>query len=270
MCYSPVVTNLGNSLGKDEADGRAQTSLTTALTHFRQTDALHLLLDYDGTLVPLAERPELASPDDEIRALLAALSARQGVHTAIISGRSRETLERWLGDLSIELWAEHGFWHRTAPSGAWQAAQAVPPPWLDAIVAILRRFMDGTPGSHVEVKSASAAWHYRRVDGDLGRRRAHELLERLGEGVGRSFEVIEGHMVVEVRPRGVSKALAAGGLAGIDGGTVIAIGDDRTDEDVFRALPASSITIAVGKRPSSATFGVADYRDVRRLLRALM
>jgi len=74
-----------------------------------------------------------------------------------------------------------------------------------------------------------------------------------------------------VRLRGVSKALVAGRLnaeCGTDT-VLVAIGDDHTDEDLFRALPASSLTIAVGSRPAGARFRVPDYRAVRRLLRVI-
>jgi trehalose 6-phosphate synthase/phosphatase len=87
--------------------------------------------------------------------------------------------------------------------------------------------------------------------------------------------VIEGRKVIEVRLRGVSKALLAQKiytetLADCFVTAIGAIGDDRTDEDLFRALPASSATVVVGTRPSCARFRVADHREVRRILRELV
>jgi trehalose 6-phosphate synthase/phosphatase len=85
------------------------------------------------------------------------------------------------------------------------------------------------------------------------------------------FEVLEGKKVIEIRLRGVSKAVVAHQVQADAGGSVvIAIGDDRADEDLFRALPASSFTIGVGLRPSGARFRVKDHHDVRRLLRSLV
>ncbi len=84
------------------------------------TMRLRLLLDYDGTLVPLARSPELAAPDDELLCLLEQLADAPGIQLDIVSGRSHETLERWFGDLPIALWAEHGFWHRSHPGQAWE------------------------------------------------------------------------------------------------------------------------------------------------------
>jgi trehalose 6-phosphate synthase/phosphatase len=86
------------------------------------------------------------------------------------------------------------------------------------------------------------------------------------------LEVIEGRKVIEVRCRGVNKALVAHRVhvEAAGGCFITAFGDDRTDEDLFRALPASSATVVVGDRPSCARFRVADHRDVRRVLRALV
>jgi trehalose 6-phosphate synthase/phosphatase len=85
------------------------------------------------------------------------------------------------------------------------------------------------------------------------------------------FEVVEGKKVIEVRLRGVSKALVARRLLTDNDpeAVMVAFGDDRTDEDLFRALPPSSITVAVGNRPAGARFRIDDYRAVRRLLRTL-
>lgn len=87
---------------------------------------LALLLDYDGTLVPFAPTPELAVPDDELLGLLRDLSARPGTETHIVSGRPAETLEQWLGALSIGLHAEHGFSSR-APGGTVWVHGVLPP-----------------------------------------------------------------------------------------------------------------------------------------------
>ena len=84
--------------------------------------------------------------------------------------------------------------------------------------------------------------------------------------------VLEGKKVVEVRLRGVSKA-AVGRHVSEPTETptaVVAFGDDRTDEDLFRALPASAVTVAVGHSRSQATHGVADHLAVRAALRYLL
>jgi trehalose 6-phosphate synthase/phosphatase len=251
---------------------RPEPALQTVLAKSHRTRHVRLLLDYDGTLVPIAPSPELAPPDPEALSLLAALAAADDVSVEIVSGRPRETLERWFGELPLALSAEHGFWHRPAPGAPWTPAAIVSPESLTAVESILDQFAARTPGAHVEKKGASLAWHYRRADREFGARQAHELRMLLGDALSNQpFEVVEGKKVIEVRLRGVSKALAARrAVSECDPGMVIvALGDDRTDEDLFGALPLSSITIAVGARPAGARFRLADYRAARRVLRLL-
>jgi trehalose 6-phosphate synthase/phosphatase len=215
----------------------------------------------------------LAAPDDELLCLLAQLGDAPGIQLDIVSGRSHETLERWFGDLPIALWAEHGFWHRSLRARAWEAALAVPPDWMTRIKPILEQFAATTPGAHVETKSASLAWHYRGSPRDFGMRQAHELRMLLGDLLSNQpLEVLEGKKVIEVRWRGVSKRVVAQRIAAETGsGTmIVAIGDDRTDEELFRALPACSVTVAVGRSWTAAAFGLDDHRAVRRILRLLV
>jgi trehalose 6-phosphate synthase/phosphatase len=248
-------------------------SLLTAIGDAKQTMRLRVLLDYDGTLVPLARSPELAAPDDELLDLLDRLAASPGVQVDIVSGRTRETLDRWLAELPIALWAEQGFWHRSHRGADWDAAFAVVPDWMARVRPILDQFAAGTPGAFVESKSASIAWHYRGAPREFGARQAHELRLLLGDVLSNQpLDVLQGKKVIEVRVRGVGKGGVAQRVVEEAGpGTVIvAIGDDRSDEELFRALPPSSLTAAVGRPWTSARFRLEDHRAVRRLLRSLV
>lgn len=252
---------------------RSNPSLAAMLEDARRTQRLRLLLDYDGTLVGFARAPELAAPDQELVALLTALAASPGIELELVSGRLRSTLESWFGHLSVSLWAEHGFWHRPANSQRWHAAAHVASTWIDRVKPIFDHFAARTPGAHVETKSASIAWHFRRAQREFGARQAHELRMLLGDALSNQpLEVIEGSKVIEVRLRGVSKALVAQRLRteAVPDSFIVAIGDDRTDEDLFRALPPSCATVVVGTRPSCARYRLVDYRAVRRTLRGLV
>ena len=227
-----------------------------------------LLLDYDGTLVPIADTPERAVPDVELLALLRRLAAHRDVCVHIVSGRSRDVMQEWLGGLPIDLWAEHAFWHRSSSDLEWSQATPLPDDWSGKVLPILESFTGSTPGSRIEHKSAALAWHHRLADPGFGERQAHELRLVLGDALSNQpLEVVEGKKVVEVRLRGISKARAARHVReALEGaGTIVAIGDDRTDEDLFAALP-ESLTIKVGEGPTAARYRLADVPAVLQFL----
>jgi trehalose 6-phosphate synthase/phosphatase len=258
--------------GAETRSTRPKPGLKEVLVQARRTQRIRLLLDYDGTLVPIVRTPELAVPDEEVLTLIADLACSSGLQLDLVSGRPRSTMEEWFGELPVALWAEHGFWHRPASREEWHAVADIAPTWTERIRPILEQFAAMTPGSHIESKTASIAWHFRGTQKDFGARQAHELRMLLGDALSNQpFEVVESRKVIEVRLRGVSKALVAQRVhaEAVPDACVVAIGDDRTDEELFRALPASSATVVVGHRPSCAAFRLADYREVRRVLRAL-
>ena len=247
---------------------------------FRGARLRTLLLDYDGTLRELASHPDLAAPTPEIRQLLVdlAASARTTVH--VVSGRKHRTLGAWFGDLPIFLCAEHGYLVRE-PGGRWHPSVDVDISWLPRIERVLRRVARDVPGTLVERKTCSVAWHYRQAEPEYGIWRARELLDALDQLLpGIPAEVIHGHRVIEVRARGVNKgtyvhSLFPSGKAA--GQAVLAAGDDLTDLDLYRALPAGSIAIHVGPaRPQALGSAVRDAYVVsspatlRALLRSLI
>ncbi|MDO9017303.1 MAG: bifunctional alpha,alpha-trehalose-phosphate synthase (UDP-forming)/trehalose-phosphatase [Deltaproteobacteria bacterium] len=239
-----------------------------AMTAARAAGALVLLLDYDGTLVPIAATPELAQPDDALRALLARLAACPGVAVHVVSGRGRDVLEGWLGGLPVGLHAEHGQWSR-APGGSWVGLEMPPDHWRGRALEILEDFAARTPGSLVERKRSGVAWHYRMADPEYGLLQANELKVHLASLLSNApVEVLSGDKVVELRPYGVNKGrVVSAVLAGVpEGAVVAAFGDDRTDEDLFAALPPDALSFHVGIAPSRARLRLASVDDVRALL----
>lgn len=233
---------------------------------------LALLLDYDGTLVPIAPTPELAQPDADLLALLDALARRPGTTVHLVSGRPAEALTRWFGQLPVALWAEHGAYCRPSPDAEWRSTKPVHTGWMADVYPIVQEITDQTPGSLIEHKQSSIAWHYRGADPEAGTAQAHELRVRLRRLQHRhAIDVLEGRKVIEIRMNGISKAVVAQHLliSGTGVPEILAIGDDWTDEDLFNALPESSVTIAVGRRGSSADYQLADDQAVRRLLESI-
>ena len=267
------VAHLRRDEGPDRAPlpERPLPALTSAIDAARQAGPVRLLLDYDGTLVALARSPELAAPDTELLALLQSLASLRGLAVEVISGRPRETLDAWFAHLPLVLWAEHGFWRRGAPGCEWKPAATVSPTWMERLHPILEQFTAATPGSHIEIKTASIAWHYRGAHRDFGARQAHELRMLLGDALSNQpLEVLEGKKVIEVRFRGISKSVVAHQPDAVAGGIAVAFGDDRSDEELFRALPPDSITVAVGPHLPAARYAVDDPAAVRVVLRSLV
>ncbi|HEY4222345.1 MAG TPA: bifunctional alpha,alpha-trehalose-phosphate synthase (UDP-forming)/trehalose-phosphatase, partial [Myxococcota bacterium] len=118
--------------------------------------ALEVVLDYDGTLVPIEATPGQAVPDEGLRQLLTALADSPGTSVHVVSGRDAATMTTWLGDLPIWLHAEHGA-HTRAPGGAW--VMGGEPAWKAEALHALEVVAAQAPGSFVEMKVSSVALH---------------------------------------------------------------------------------------------------------------
>lgn len=240
----------------------------------RRAEARTFYLDYDGTLVPIAPRPSEAIPTAAALAVLERLAGDPGTNVIVLSGRPRADLDAWFGRLG-RLWlvAEHGALVRDPETAEWRPLHpGADTRWKDRVRPTLEQFADRAPGSFVEEKEHGLAWHYRLADPEFGRFLAAELLALLDRQLaGTELVVTSGRKVVEVRFGWANKGdaglavRAALGSAGFE----LAMGDDRTDEDLFERLPASAWTIHVGRGPSRARFGVEGPDDVLGLLEAL-
>lgn len=248
-------------------------TVETLAARLSAAPVLVLLLDYDGTLVPFAPTPELAEPDDELMALLRGLATRRDTEIHIVSGRTRETLERWLGTLPIGLHAEHGFMSRPPGATEWVSGALPPQEWRPTVLALMRAFSARTPGAFVEEKSTGIAWHYRLADPALGPSQAHALTLELSILLDRRLaEILPGSKVIEVVARGVRKGRLVPSIVARTpaGALLVAIGDDHTDEDLFAALPPSALAVHVGPEPTTASICLGGVPDVRALLRAVV
>jgi trehalose 6-phosphate synthase/phosphatase len=237
-----------------------------------RNDELLILLDYDGTLMPFTATPELARPDAALVHLLRALAGRPDTEVHIVSGRGREALEQWIGSLPIWLHAEHGFWSRPPGQAEWTPVADIHGSWREPVLAILRDITARTPGSLIEVKAVAIAWHYRMADLETGARRANELRIHLNQLLSNEpVEILAGNRVLEIRPYGVHKGriLAPMSPEREARTAILAIGDDRTDEDLFTSLPPDAISVKVGPGSTRARFRLDSTSSVRALLQML-
>lgn len=242
------------------------------IEHLARAEERTLLLDYDGTLVPIVARPELAQPDDELLGLLRALAARSDTEVHVVSGRPRPVLEAWLGELPIGLHAEHGYWRRHGRGHAW-VAQLLDGTraWMLDAERILTDAVSATPGAGLERKAASFAWHYRNATAAAAARALRALRSELAPMCeAHHLELLEGDHVIEVRPRRVHKGTVVREVAALARpGVIAAFGDDTTDEDMFAALPEGGVAVCCGFRQSRAPHRLEGSSAVRRVLEEL-
>lgn len=239
--------------------------------HYQMAKSRCLLLDYDGTLVPYAKLPKDAKPNEELRALLTGLTADPKNNVVIISGREAETLENWLGDLPLMLVAEHGASFKPK-NDQWQQTVSIPDQWKNEIRPIMQLFVTHCVGSFIEEKTNTLAWHYRNTHPDLGFTRSRELINNLSQLLQNTMlQVVDGNKVVEVRMSGFDKGIMALKIVNdLQPDFVLSMGDDTTDEDMFKALGERAYSIKVSNGPTAAQYTVFSQLKVLQLLKKLM
>lgn len=218
-----------------------------------------VFLDYDGTLRSYVINPKDAVPDKRILTILQRLSRVADVY--VVSGRDGKTLGDWLGHLQIGLVCEHGL-SLKLPGGKWESRQNVSGSALFRLVRpLFEEFVQRTPGSSIEIKQAAIAWHSRAADPEYSQFQSKELLTRLGDLLKRRpYKVLRGNRVIEVRHEHVTKGNAVRDLLERHSKAdfVFCAGDDRTDEDMMRAIPEAfrkrTVTCWVGAPNSHADY----------------
>jgi trehalose 6-phosphate synthase/phosphatase len=247
---------------------RVNDAICQALTvRYREARRRLLLLDYDGTLVPLSPHPDRARPDARLLEILAALAAQEGTEVVISSGRGRSRLYGWFDDQPFNLIARHGVWLKRK-GGDWQLIEPLSGEWKETLRPLLELHRDRTPGSSIEEGEYSMAWYYRKTEPELAAVRVSELkdtLYSLTRDLG--LEVIEGNKFLEIKHLNVHKGRAvARWLEQASWDFILAAGDDHTDEAMFATLPPEGVSIKVGQDMSNASY----FMDTPDALRSLL
>ena len=230
-----------------------------------------IFLDYDGTLVPFSRFPELAVPAERTIKLIKNLSDDNRNQVVIISGRIRTFLDEFFGSLNVHLIAEHGAFAK-GPNHKWICEIDSDQSWKPAILPILQRYTNHCNGSFIEEKTTSLAWHYRNAEVEVVSIRAKEMREELREVISNDTRLcmMEGMKVIEVRRAGYDKGYAALRYLKDNGfDFILAIGDDKTDEDLFRVLPPHAFTLKVGLVPSLAKYNLRNQTEVAKFITSL-
>jgi trehalose 6-phosphate synthase/phosphatase len=246
-------------------------NMKSLLDAYRNGKSRLLLIDYDGTLMQFVDRPDAAVPDADLIKLLYDLTTKENTDIAIISGRNFEFLERNFADLRMTLIAEHGAWIKL-PGNEWKTINTLNTQWKKEIRPILESYCDQTPGTFIEEKEFSLAWHYRRSDNELASIRAMELKGNLLHMIANNhLGIMEGNKVLEIKSLEINKGKIANFLLSAKQyDFVLAIGDDVTDEDLFNVIPETGYSVKVGYGPSKAKYVLESVRAVRQMLKQIV
>ncbi len=250
---------------------RITKNLSTKLTEkYQDAKKRAIFLDYDGTLSHFKKNPQDAKPDDELHSIIKNLTSNELNTVTIISGRDRYTLEKWFAGHKVNLICEHGVWLKKV-DGEWEMLSTVNNNWMPNVRPVMENFVDRTPGSFIEEKNYSLVWHFRKSEPEQGELRANELKDELNTHLSNhNLEIMEGNKVIEVKSGGINKGVAA--LKFLNNQPfdyIMAIGDDWTDEFMFRELPEEAITIKVGMKHTKAAYKVESVDAVRALLKQM-
>ncbi|ACA17568.1 HAD-superfamily hydrolase, subfamily IIB [Methylobacterium sp. 4-46] len=232
------------------------------------TDTAHaLFLDFDGTLVDIAPRPDAVVVPPALPPALAALRARLGGALAIVTGRPIATIDGFLAPERFDVGGLHGVEMRRgdAVAGCEPAAH----PSLRAGVEALKRQAAALDRVLIEDKGCSVAVHWRlATPGDADR--AQAAVERLAADLGSAYRLQLGKAVGEILPASATKGHAIRQFQErppYAGRRAVFLGDDLTDEKAFATVNADGgISVRVGGGETIAQRRLAAPEDVRALV----
>ncbi len=227
-----------------------------------------LFLDVDGTLIELTDSPRDTVANPELKTLLGQVAERLGGALALVSGRPIESLDAIFAPLRLPAAGLHGVERRKA-SGQMHGASFVDTQLTHARAA-LNALVQAHPGTFVEDKGRTLAVHFRMApDREAAVR---EALTAIAKPLGSNYHIQEGSMVLEIKPRGFTKATAIKAFIAeppFSGRQPVFVGDDLTDQDGFKTVEdQGGISIAVGDRVH-AQFRVANAAAVRGWLKGI-
>lgn len=268
--------------------GSQNKSITTPLldravllSQYRASEKRLFLFDYDGTLTPIVSEPAAAVPTPRILRTIQSLAADHRNAVWIISGRDQEFLMQHMGHISeLGFSAEHGSFMRHPGSEEWiNLIETFDMSWQSKVMKVFQKYTEKTPGSFIERKRAALTWHYRQAETELGVRNARECQKELEKTIAKEhdIEVMTGKANLEVRPTFVNKGEIAKKLVNAYGSEVgqppafvLCLGDDFTDEDMFRALNGSglpsghvfTVTVGASSKMTLAKWHILEPSDV--------
>jgi len=238
---------------------------------YERADRRAFFFDYDGVLAEIVTRPEDAKPTETVLEVVSRLAADRKNDVYIISGRSRHDLGEWLGQTGVGMVAEHGAFVRSPGKQRWQPTSTRDSSWQHSVLPLLKFYANETPGAHVEQKATSLVWHYRESPSYAAQKNIVLLkkeLKPLLQGTG--LRAYTGKKVIEVKHKDTHKGTAVKHyMSEQQYDFIMTVGDDYTDEDMFKAVPKWAYSIRVGSGATEARFRIKTVASFVNLLARL-
>jgi trehalose 6-phosphate synthase/phosphatase len=239
---------------------------------YSMSHARLMLLDYDGTLVPLDISPQLTKVDAKTKRLLHLMASDPKNDVVLISGRDRNYLDSQWQDPPMTMVAEHGGFYK-GKEQHWQQTFSYSTKWIRNTVSALKALAFQYEGSFVEEKTFSIAWHYRAIKERVTEEDKRQILAAIRVLPERqNFRICDCEYTIELRSHGIQKGAFTSFWASkryYD--FIMAIGDGQTDEDLFKILDKTAYSIKVGKsNRSDAVYHLNSQSEVFPFLQSLL
>ncbi len=228
-----------------------------------------LVFDMDELLISDSLNAALDKQTDFTR-VIKHLARSQNNEVVVLSGMDQEQLGSIFEDSPVHLYASLGAWVREFDS-EWHEDVRPDTAWKRVISPILELFVQRTPGSYLETRNYSLLWHYEKTEHQLQSQRTAELKSTLiGLIANHDVKMRQGASCIEIRSSSLSKAKNISfWLSNQYWDFILAVGDDWTEDDVFRSLPSSAFTIKIGSEWGKARYWTSDSEKVYAVLARL-
>jgi trehalose 6-phosphate phosphatase len=224
--------------------------------------------DFDGTLAPIATDPDVPRITPGTARALGKLTGRHDAAVAVVSGRELGDLRPRVAIPGVVYAGNHGLELTRGDDHVVHPEARRLRPALDSAAQLVRRALADVPGCLIEDKTLSLTVHYRQVPPNR-QPAVTDRLETLRPRIDDGLRFVSGRKSVEIRPRiDWDKGRAVNRIRADlpDGYRTVYIGDDTTDEDVFRTLGHGDVGVHVGARETAAEFRLSTQRDVAPFL----
>ena len=230
---------------------------------------LAIFTDFDGTLVEIAETPDMIEVPETLAHQLERAARELDSAFAVITGREIADIDRYLAPLHLPVAGAHGTQRRRA-DGIMEAIDPAAIMGAEEIARILSSLVVANPALLIETKEGAVALHYRQAP-EL-EAAVRTAMEEAVNSVP-DFTLVQGKMVIEARPRAANKGDALRAFMREEpflGRTPIFIGDDTTDEDAFiAAQDLGGVGIKLGEGDTAARMRIANVASVHALIQGL-